>query len=58
MMASLLCRDEAEGVFGLEKRTRRIPIAKYLRARAAADGKNQEDPVRVVPPKPALNFRQ
>ncbi|BDA45901.1 Protease 4 [Coccomyxa sp. Obi] len=38
-------RDEAEGTFGLEKRTRRIPIAKYLRAQAAAKGTNQEDPM-------------
>lgn len=42
---SVIDRDEAEGTFGLEKRTRRIPIAKYLRAQAAAKGTNQEDPV-------------
>ncbi len=40
-----VCRDEAEGTFGLEKRTQRIPIAKYLRSQAAAKGTNQEDPV-------------
>jgi hypothetical protein len=32
-------------MFGLEKRTQRIPIAKYLKACAAAKGANQEDPV-------------
>ena len=44
------CRDEAEGVFGLEKRTQRIPIAKYLKAYAAAKGANQDDPVRSTNP--------
>ncbi len=38
----MIGRDEAEGTFGL---TRRIPIAKYLRAQAIAKGTNQEDVV-------------